>query len=359
MMQTSRKPAVLVLLCLAVIFITIHREPSRLLLLNDQDDSILVAPPENGVSSKFPALSKPIIKNFTVADTVIGTAFSKNHFAEALRSCISMKKHPSMTNLINNGTIKVIAYNMGGLGETELSLYKKHCPFVEVRALDFSTYPPFVSDLMQYRWKPLIIAKLMEVRPVVFYLDTSVVFMNSSNDSFEKVVTSMNQKYSKCGIRTLGVTYHSIVAATHPGIYQYFKNDTMNHVKSTRMVAATTYLAVRNPAGIKTMKKIVDCALTKECMAPTGSSVLCNYARLNVAKYADCHRYDQSALALALLDCSHSQNDYAGNTDLIDMQRRSAVVKFWKNYKGNDKGGEYKFYLGEIKEFYLDKHQDE
>ncbi|KAK6048188.1 hypothetical protein COOONC_14307 [Cooperia oncophora] len=51
---------------------------------------------------------------------------------------------------------KIIIYNLG-LRSKAIKELEEKC-LVELRDFPFSTYPPYVKDLDQYRWKPLTIA---------------------------------------------------------------------------------------------------------------------------------------------------------------------------------------------------------
>uniref|UniRef100_A0AC34RT90 Uncharacterized protein n=1 Tax=Panagrolaimus sp. JU765 TaxID=591449 RepID=A0AC34RT90_9BILA len=124
---------------------------------------------------------------------------------------------------------------------------------------------------------------------------------------------------NKCGTRTFPGTGHTILAATHPGMYKFF--NVPEDRKHMPMAAATTYVVLNNTAGRQVMDKLVNCSMTKECMAPDGANLWCKQPDVYNDKYADCHRYDQSALALALAECTGNFTDFQIGTDLVSVSR--------------------------------------
>uniref|UniRef100_A0AC35EWR1 Uncharacterized protein n=1 Tax=Panagrolaimus sp. PS1159 TaxID=55785 RepID=A0AC35EWR1_9BILA len=110
------------------------------------------------------------------------TAFSKNHFREALRSCYLIGNLKE-TQKWNKGFM--IAYLLGDLTKDLINHYQKVCPFVEIRDFQFEDYPKFVGNLKEYRWKPLIIQEMLDEFDNIFYFDTSVVFRNHTNETIK------------------------------------------------------------------------------------------------------------------------------------------------------------------------------
>uniref|UniRef100_A0AC34GI64 Uncharacterized protein n=1 Tax=Panagrolaimus sp. ES5 TaxID=591445 RepID=A0AC34GI64_9BILA len=128
----------------------------------------------------------------------------------------------------------------------------------------------------------------------------------------------MDTKFSKCGIREFGGSIHSIFAATHPEMLKRFNFSTENAKKNT-MNAATLLVATRKAA--KIIEKWKECAIEKDCMAPEGSHRECDIPKLYKNEYANCHRYDQSVLAILLYNCSQNSSDYLESTPLINIER--------------------------------------
>ncbi|CAJ0592905.1 unnamed protein product [Cylicocyclus nassatus] len=92
------------------------------------------------------------------------TAFSDNHQDEALALVKSFAQYFSNQ--------RMIVYD---LGDVDLNLFKEW-KFLEFRKFKFEDYPGYVRSLMEYRWKPLIIAKTLLEFGAIWYMDSSVVF---------------------------------------------------------------------------------------------------------------------------------------------------------------------------------------
>ena len=129
----------------------------------------------------------------------------------------------------------------------------------------------------------------------------------------------MNNRYSKCGIRVLYNAQHKIMAATDSRMYDYFPtNDSILHMP---MIASGLYMVSKSPKSVKVMKETVKCALIEDCMGPPNSTTSCVYKDLWKGVYANCHRYDQSALALSLAQCSANVSDYLRVSDRVYVKR--------------------------------------
>ena len=115
-------------------------------------------------------------------------------------------------------------------------------------------------------------------------------------------------------------TGHSIWAATDPRMYKYLpaRNETI----FSEMMAATTFIVSKTSQSLKVLSKVVKCALIEDCMAPPNSTTICVYENLWKGKYGYCHRFDQSALALSLAQCSPNMGDYVGLSDRVYVKRR-------------------------------------
>uniref|UniRef100_A0AC34QBP0 Uncharacterized protein n=1 Tax=Panagrolaimus sp. JU765 TaxID=591449 RepID=A0AC34QBP0_9BILA len=134
----------------------------------------------------------------------------------------------------------------------------------------------------------------------------------------QDIVENLQADY-KCGVWTSTITGHTIFAATHPGMYKFF--NVSEERKHMPMAAATTYVVLNNTAGRQVMDKLVNCSLTKKCMAPDGASLWCKQPDVFNDTYANCHRYDQSALALALAECTDDPKDFQVTSDLVCINR--------------------------------------
>ncbi|KHJ87238.1 hypothetical protein OESDEN_12993 [Oesophagostomum dentatum] len=70
-------------------------------------------------------------------------------------------------------------------------------------------------------------------------------------------------------------------------------------------------------------ERFVLCALEKDCMAPPGAQLKCNFARDTDNVYANCHRYDQSVINLLLANAY----DYNASRFLSRIGDGCAIIR--------------------------------
>uniref|UniRef100_A0A914Q9L1 Uncharacterized protein n=1 Tax=Panagrolaimus davidi TaxID=227884 RepID=A0A914Q9L1_9BILA len=128
----------------------------------------------------------------------------------------------------------------------------------------------------------------------------------------------MDTKFKKCGIREFDQTIHSIFPATHPETLKLF-NMSEEIAKKNTMFGATLLMATQK--ALEIVKKWKECAIKKECMAPEGSHRACDIPKLYKNEYGNCHRFDQSVMALLLYNCTKNSSDYIQASPLINIER--------------------------------------
>ena len=109
------------------------------------------------------------------------------------------------------------------------------------------------------------------------------------------------------------------MVATDPRMYKYFSVN--NESIYLEMIAATTFIVSKNQKAVKIIKDVVKCALIEDCMGPPNSTTVCICDNLWKGVYANCHRFDQSALALGLAQCSNNLTDYLKFSDRVFIKR--------------------------------------
>ncbi len=75
------------------------------------------------------------------------------------------------------------------------------------------------------------------------------------------------------------------------------------------------------------------CALDKRCIAPIGSQLKCNFKGGAYARYANCHRYDQSLLNILLANNYKFDDKTTYSSVIIIKARRSDDVQKAKAVK--------------------------
>ena len=89
-----------------------------------------------------------------------------------------MKDHEEISLYIATSEVRVVAYLLHKLKPKLIRIYSQFCPFVEIKQFESNRYPEYVGNLKEYRWKPLLIAEILEKHDIVFWFDTSITFKN-------------------------------------------------------------------------------------------------------------------------------------------------------------------------------------
>ncbi|KAE9546864.1 hypothetical protein FO519_009924 [Halicephalobus sp. NKZ332] len=280
-------------------------------------------------------------KNFEIKNIVFVTAFARSQWIEALKSCISLKESDEIAYHFARSELQMVALFLGKLTPRLQRVYHQFCPYVEIKEFNYSKYPAYVENLNHYRWKPLIIAEYLRKNDIVFWFDAAVGFKNG-DETLKDIVSSMNTQYKTCGFRIFSKAEYPIVSATDPRMYNYFSaNDDVLHLN---MISAAVFIVSKTPEAVKVLERVVQCALIEDCMGPPNSTNYCNPEKLIEEKYSDCHKYDQSALALSLAQCSLNIRDYFGNSDMVlvgktifqKIRKENPVqIKSTEDYKGD------------------------
>ncbi|GMR62910.1 hypothetical protein PMAYCL1PPCAC_33105, partial [Pristionchus mayeri] len=233
------------------------------------------------ISDDFPYEFQPIDST----KVVIVTYASSNHFSEARQGLRSVR------TVLKN---KIIFYDLG-LNKTEIAELKNVCN-LEVRKFNFERYPDFVSNLKAYNFKPIIMAEIFSDFEYFWIADSSIRFIN--------VIPFMTDFYNNVtsgAIETIVLrspTSTSIFGTTHPRMYEYFPID-LALAKELEMLEGPYFIA-RSEMAREVIKWNALCALTKDCMIPSGSRLSCWFYDDRFNKYANCHRFDQSSINIII-----------------------------------------------------------
>ena len=216
------------------------------------------------------------------------SALSDNHFNEA--------KDNFKTVIGCLPKNKFILYNLGLNEEHQkaLSAYEN----VEIRPFPFKNYSslPHVKKLHTYAWKPIIAQIVSMEYDIIMYGDTSVRLLSCD-------LTAALQHLLHFPILTGNpLRDFKTIQYTHEGMIKYF------HFPASRKdmadigsIQAGVWLMWANDMMKKKLiDPWVDCALHKECIAPSGAESIPCGERSNDGHYIGCHRFDQAALNLIL-----------------------------------------------------------
>ncbi|GMR62912.1 hypothetical protein PMAYCL1PPCAC_33107, partial [Pristionchus mayeri] len=198
----------------------------------------------------------------------------------------------SIRSAVNN---TIIFYDLG-LKEIHVEELKSVCN-LEVRKFDFHAYPDFVSRIMGgYHFKPIIMAEVFSEFEHFWIVDTSIRFFNVTPFLFDFYNNVTSSTFETVVLRR--PTGHSIFAATHPSMYEYLPIDSAL-AKELEMLEYPIFIA-RSEVAREAIKWNALCALTKECMAPSGAVLSCSFGDDRFNAWAKCHRYDQSSINIVL-----------------------------------------------------------
>jgi len=220
------------------------------------------------------------------------TAFSSNHYREALDMIGSVQKYLPHT--------KIIVYDIG-LTAKERKKVLTFCN-VELISFNFTKYPPHVKmNLNNYAWKPLILQELVgHEYDVILYGDASLRV--TEHNTITALQCLLDFPFLAIGASG----FASVMSVTHDEMIKYFQfPPSRQYMAHWRPIQANGwFLLVNDLTRQKLVAPWVDCALHKECIAPEGARRECNNTlKFNVHKdgtYVGCHRYDQSALNIIL-----------------------------------------------------------
>ncbi|KAF8356811.1 hypothetical protein PRIPAC_91806 [Pristionchus pacificus] len=261
------------------------------------------------------------LKPINSSGVVFITYASSNHFHE------SRKAVSSLRSAYRN---KIVFYDLG-LTAKEATEMANVCN-LEMWKFDYSKYPSFVTQLFQYHFKAIIMAEAFSQFESYWIMDASIRFNNHSSlhDFYSKFLCShLHFSISSGKMETLVQRFpasHSILATTHPGMYDYLPINATRAIDVT-MRAATVMFITRSDLGREAVKWNVLCALTGDCFAPPGSELTCKFDGPRRV-YAHCNRYDQSSINIiieSLLDRDGwhrtTINDDGGMGQFISIQR--------------------------------------
>lgn len=221
---------------------------------------------------------------------VFATAVSDNHFLEGSVSiAIRQSIFPNATNFL---------FDLG-LSEPHREEAEGWCG-VKVAKLDKAKFGGTLTTLKDYRWKPLVIAEVLQKADWVWWVDASVRWV-ANEEKLRPLYQSIRKGIHAPVLSAVNGNQvrHSIFKATHPGMYEFLPIANRS-AQLIPMSGAGCNLYVKTRATQNFLKWWLLCALDEDCMAPPGANVTCDRrVRDGVSlDWAGCHRFDQSAFAI-------------------------------------------------------------
>ena len=230
--------------------------------------------------------------DYMLCKLVMVIAISSNHFLESeMYFAVTYAKLPNT---------KVIVYDLG-LKENEIEALQSYCNVQEVRKFKFDQYPGHVKKLTTYAWKPLLINEMSKDFELFFYCDSSCRVKKD-------VLISFLPYLQEFPFLPALASRRPEIRTTHDGMLKYFNLGMTRRemiaalprgFHGSGMVIWSKY-ALQNPDNL--LSRWVDCAMHVECIAPKGASMFgCNFDTQPDYAYVGCHRYDQSALNIIII----------------------------------------------------------
>ncbi|EFO95160.1 hypothetical protein CRE_09155 [Caenorhabditis remanei] len=240
-----------------------------------------------------------LIKN--EEEIVFVSTSSDDHYQHSSKSYESVRKYyPNH---------KYILYGLHMSSE-----YIKRLPMdtnFEFRQFNTAQYPEYVSQWLQYRFKPLIMAEVSKEFPNVFWIDAHISMKqpNVVKTFFEEVATNRSSD-DFSSITSFLDTGHSNFAVLFPELLEYFPSNSFPLLKMSEQVAAGIIHIPRTEHTLQIFKWYVLCALEEKCMNPPGAQIYCNFGPNRYETFANCFRFDQSVLNLLLLNQFQNPHKY-------------------------------------------------
>lgn len=189
----------------------------------------------------------------------------------------------------------ILVYDLG-IDATESQKMVKHCNKTRtcsLKVFPFDKFPTHVRYLDFKSYRPLAIQETLKENGAVIWLEPPEQFTTSK---LNKVLAQAQE---------VGIAAWTIQepASTliYPRMFKYFKTKQENYyfLKAAKSNQLIIYYTDKIRKDL--MLPWVKCALTKECINPTGAQNFgCNYNLLPKFRYMGCHKYDMAALNIIL-----------------------------------------------------------
>ena len=182
----------------------------------------------------------------------------------------------------------------------------------------FKGFPRHIFDLNSYAWKALAIHDILSTSPGVFWVDTSVRF-----DRYNLTAVYEHLVMNSQGIGLFSKTGHSIYAATSKQMYHYLPTQTSRTESVEQLEANSMLLFKTRPVSSQVLQWLFLCSLDKNCIQPENVRRFCDFKNSDrFHTFANCHRFDQSALNILLANMFQFQSsEYFLNDDILHIER--------------------------------------
>ncbi|KAK3777016.1 hypothetical protein RRG08_008871 [Elysia crispata] len=212
-------------------------------------------------------------------DLIIASAISGNHYDEM--QSMFQNLHETVYPRIKN--FQMVLFDLG-LSPTQKNITQKNCR-CQIIKFNFDLFPPHVSDIRCYSWKPLIFRAVMaKARKLFVYQDSSIRWSTEFPQTFERAL--------KYGQQTFAPLYGDNVPSNSlKQTLDYLNEDVCAMRQFVEMQAGIQMNRHDNLVIEALLNPWARCALEDSCICPIKPSAVisCKGNKLH-----RCHRFDQS-----------------------------------------------------------------
>ncbi|ESO83901.1 hypothetical protein LOTGIDRAFT_168942 [Lottia gigantea] len=214
----------------------------------------------------------------------VSAAWTKT-FKDVVNLVVSIQNHYP--------TASIVIYDIG-MDSDQKNWLKTVCQ-VQVKPSFIEVWPPHIRDLENKLWRPIILQMALAHMSHLIWIEPYLVINRQKMNAYI-------QHSRKFGILFAGQRQkYSTYIVTHPDMYYYLSSDTRKLQRVPHFEINMILLHNTNTIQQRFMKWLVACTIEEWCIAPIGSKRSCDTPNLSSAKYyANCHRYDESAMNILL-----------------------------------------------------------
>ncbi|GFN82182.1 hypothetical protein PoB_000868800 [Plakobranchus ocellatus] len=222
------------------------------------------------------SLSEDIPEN----DLIIASAISSNHFDE-MQAMFKNLHEVVFPRLKNFG---MVLFDLG-LSEKQRNITLKNCR-CQIVPFKFELFPPHMSDLRCFSWKPLIFRSVIaKARKLIVYQDSSIRWNENFAEAFERAL--------KYGQQTICPKYSDNVPSNSLKQTLDYLNEDVCNMRMFHELQAGIQMNRHDPLVIEALlDPWCRCALEDSCMCPIKPSAVISCRGNHLHR---CHRFDQSA----------------------------------------------------------------
>ncbi|RUS85209.1 hypothetical protein EGW08_007035 [Elysia chlorotica] len=213
-------------------------------------------------------------------DLIIASAISSNHFDEM--QSMFQNLHEIVYPRIKN--FHMVLFDIG-LSPLQRNITQKNCR-CQIVKFNFDLFPPHVSDIRCYSWKPIIFrAVIAKARKLFVYQDSSIRWSTEFPKVFERAL--------KYGQQTVAPMYgDNVPSNSMKQTLDYLNEDVCAMRQFEEMQAGIQMNRHDNLVIEALLNPWAKCALEDSCICPIKPSAVIRCTGQHLHR---CHRFDQSA----------------------------------------------------------------